>query len=169
MGSLPCGCIRQMLGTEETFHLAIQEPCFLFFKKKKSSMNVVSDLSNCRSVTLMWEEKMRTGEDVVTHFLRCSFIFGPSLRYCCAAISLGTLIRRVTITAERARSDFGFEMHHGSLSLSTKETASSCCHSNVQNKCDTVGERAGELSSESHQRLRLNVVLWTSKANAHKT
>lgn len=107
------------------------------------------------------------GEDVVTHFLRCLFIFGPSLCYLLCSDLTGNANRWVTTTAGRERSDFGFEMHHGSLSLSTEENASSCCHSNGQNKCDTVGERAGELSSESHQRLRLNVVLCTSKAHTH--
>lgn len=71
----------------------------------------------------------------------------------------------------RVRSDFGFEMLHGSQSLSTEENASSCCHSNVQNKCDTVGERAGGRGNEAQNLINVSALMLCCalQKQTHKT
>lgn len=121
MGSLPRGCIRQMLGTEETFHLAIQERIlFFFFKKQHECREWFIKLSLLH--TDVGREKW--GRGGCCHTFPALFIYFRSIPVLLLCSDLtGNANRWVTITAERARSDFVFEMHHGLLSPPRKMRA----------------------------------------------
>lgn len=94
---------------------------FFLLEKKVGSLNVVSDLLNGRSFTLMRGGKNEVGGGCCRTF-PALFIYFPSILEppLCSHFT-GNANRWVTISAERARSDFGFEMLRGSPSLSTEE------------------------------------------------